>query len=314
MESLLQVIVCPDCHGSLSKDGERFRCRECGQVYSADQHGFIVLALDHDIYNKESTTDELAELQAGSGAERLDEEYVLPYLKREPSRRVLDVGCGIGRTVNRMLQEGYDAYGVDLPCLSGFWSRMQNDPGRFFCCDATRLPFPDGYFDTVISLGVIEHIGTVDGDCTLAGDYQAARRLYAEELLRVTRPGGRILIACPNKRFPIDPQHTASDRHSPDTPAFRVRNYIFDKVGLNIHRTWGKYHLLSYDEVRKLFIDDAGGSDFEPLPIKGYFGFTMFSSGFLKPFGKFAEVWINDTPAFMKSSCLNPYVMVQVRK
>lgn len=279
-----------------------------------DENGYIDFALDKVVYNIQSTTDELAELQGDSSAERLDEEYVLPYLKQEAAVRVLDVGCGVGRTVARLVAAGYEAYGIDLPCLSPYWSKTGKDRGRFVCGEATNLPFADGCFDVVISMGVIEHIGTVDGHCTLADDYDSARRSYARELLRVAKPGGRILLACPNKRFPIDPQHLPSDAHSPRTLAFRLRDYIFNKTGLNIHRTWGKYHLLSYDEVRELFIVDGGGSTFEPLPLKGYFGLTMFKSGFWKPFAKLAEIWINDMPAFLRSSSLNPYVLAQIRK
>ncbi|MHB8160067.1 MAG: methyltransferase domain-containing protein [Thermoleophilia bacterium] len=312
--NLTNTLVCPGCHGPLAADKDEVKCNACGQKYRANRYDFLEFAADPGIYEKDSTTEEHAERQASEGAQRIDQEYLIPYLRREPAERVLDAGCGIGRTVTNLLANGYDAYGIDLPCLAEYWFSAGNDPERFFCCDAARLPFPDGYFDAVISLGVIEHIGTLDGDCTLADDYQAARRFYADELLRVTRPGGRILIACPNKRFPIDPQHKTSDRFSPDTPGFRLRNFLFERAGLNLHRTWGKYHLLSYNEVEKLFIKPGGGLAMEALPIKGYFGFTMFKSGFLKPFGRLAQVWINDMPAFMKSSCLNPYVMVQVRK
>ncbi|MBI5870705.1 MAG: methyltransferase domain-containing protein [Actinobacteria bacterium] len=269
---------------------------------------------DPDVYEKDSTTNQHAENQASAGAQRIDEEYLIPYLRREPAERILDAGCGIGRTVKNLIERGYDAYGIDLPCLAEYWSKDGNDPGRFFCCDAARLPFPDGYFDVVLSMGVIEHIGTIDGDCTLADDYRSARQFYADELIRVTRTGGRMLIACPNKRFPIDPQHTASDRFSPDTAVFRLRNFLFEKTGLNIHRTWGKYHLLSYSEVEQLFIKHGGAHEMEALPIKGYFGLTIFGSGFLRPFGRLAEVWINDMPAAMRATSLNPYVMVQVRK
>lgn len=314
IEKLTKVLVCPGCHGQLEVEKDEIKCNACGREYRTNKYEFLEFVADQEIYKKDSTTSDHAENQTSEGAHRIDEEYLVPYLRREPMGRVLDAGCGIGRTVTNLLASGYDAYGIDLPCLAEYWSRAGNDPKRFFCCDAARLPFPDGYFDTVLSLGVIEHIGTIDGDCTLADDYQSARQFYADELLRVTRTGGRILIACPNKRFPIDPQHTAIDRFSPDTPGFRLRNYLFEKSGLNIHRTWGKYHLLSYSEVRQLFIKRGNAHEIEALPIKGYFGLSMFSTGFLKPFGRLAQVWINDMPVVMRGTCLNPYVMVQVRK
>ncbi|GAC1446770.1 MAG: hypothetical protein NVSMB56_08610 [Pyrinomonadaceae bacterium] len=48
------------------------------------------------------------------------------------------------------------------------------------------------------ALGVIEHIGTQSGHCTLAEHYEAARQNYANEILRVAKSGGRIIIACTN--------------------------------------------------------------------------------------------------------------------
>ena len=83
---------------------------------------------------------------------------------------------------------------------------------------------------------------------------------------------------------------------------------------MNIHRTWGKYHLLSFQEVEKLFIEEGQAFSIESLPIKGYFGLTIFQSGALRPFARIADVWINDMPAVLRSTFLNPYVMVQVRK
>ena len=308
------LMVCPVCHSHMRESDGGWRCRSCDRVFKAGDAGYIEFTLEPEIFDKESTTDELAELQANDGAVRLDEEYVLPFVRREPARRILDVGCGIGRTVSRLLAEGLDAYGVDLPCLTRFWQKQGLSPERFFVCDAVRLPFPDDCFDAVISLGVIEHIGTLGGDCTLADDYPRARQKYADELLRVTRPGGRILVACPNKRFPVDLQHTVTDSFTADTLMVRLRDAAYQKTHLNIHRVWGKYHLLSYSEVRQLFCGPGRMHEFTPLPVRGYFALHRFESGFLKPFGRLADLWINHMPACLRTSWVNPYVIVQVRK
>lgn len=155
--------------------------------------------------------------------------------------------------MNCLLEDGHDAYGIDLPHLSKYWARNGNDPRRFFCCDAARLPFPDDSFDVVYSTGVVEHIGTKLGHCSLSSNYVTVRQSYANEILRVTKPNGRILIACPNKAFPIDIQHGACDAAAPMTLVNRLRQYIFDKTRINIHPSWGEYHLLSYSETKKLF-------------------------------------------------------------
>ena len=223
-------------------------------------------------------------------------------------------GCGIGKGVCLAVDDGYEAYGIDLPKLSRFWSRAGNDARHFLCCDARRLPFRDDFFDLVWSLGVIEHIGTVIGHCTLSEDYWEARRSYAKEILRVTRPGGRIMIDCPNKSFPIDICHGPIDDLTPKTTVNVVRTYISRLTGINIHRITQKYHLLSYGETKKLFCDEGGAISFEPLPLKGYFSFGTFESGFLKVFAKLAKIYVNNLPRPLRRTPLNPYMSVLVRK
>ena len=252
-----------------------------------------------------ATSDEYACAQH-AGAERLAIDYMLPLL--QGSKRVLDVGCGVGALVNAMVRHGYDAYGFDVPALASQWAKARNEYDRFFCGDAAELPFPNDCFDAVTSLGVIEHIGTAIGHCTLSDNYWEQRRAYAHEILRVTRPGGKIVIACPNKTFPVDIQHGPTDALSSPAP---IRSFLCNKTGLNIHKTWGKYHLLSHRELRQLF---PGVSYFTPLPLKGFFGFSRFSRGFLSPFSAIAHGWVEHMPGVFAESCLNPYVLVQMTK
>jgi SAM-dependent methyltransferase len=53
-----------------------------------------------------------------------------------------------------------------------------------------HLPFADGAFDLVFSHEVLEHV--VDD------------RVCAEEMVRVARPGGRIVIFVPNRWYPFE--------------------------------------------------------------------------------------------------------------
>ena len=55
---------------------------------------------------------------------------------------------------------------------------------------AEYLPYPDACFDTVLSSDVIEHV---------ADDH-----LSAQEMVRVLRPGGRIILFTPNRWYPFE--------------------------------------------------------------------------------------------------------------
>lgn len=311
---MTNMIVCPLCHKPLQGSVGNLQCPACSRTYLPEGHGYTEFVIKSDLHELESTTDDHAERQENSGAVRLDEEYILPFIRREPANRVLDVGCGVGRTVSRLLDEGVDAYGIDLPCLARFWQERGLSPERFFISDAARLPFPDSHFDSVISLGVIEHIGTLGGEFSLREDFQPLRQEYADELLRVTRRGGRILVACPNKHFPVDPQHSVMDEHSPQTLTTQFRSAVYQRIHLNFHRTWGRYHLLAYKEVKQLFCGQGRANEITPLPVRDYFALDMFKSGWLKPFGQLTDIWLNHMPALFLTTCINPYVIVQIRK
>lgn len=201
------MLVCPACHSHLVAEDSCLTCQSCARVFHVNSEGFFELIIDPTAYEKTLVTHDYAGEQNLNGA-RLWSEFFKPLLGERPFSRILDVGCGVGKMISLAGQEGYEAYGVDLPALSTFWNQARNSSQHFFCCDARHLPFPDDFFDVVWSLGVIEHIGTVTGHCTLDANYSEARQNYANEILRVTKPSGRIIIACPNKHFPVDIQQS----------------------------------------------------------------------------------------------------------
>jgi SAM-dependent methyltransferase len=99
-------------------------------------------------------------------------------------KRVLDVGSGNGYVLSRYARHGARVCGVDLTataidlCRRRF--RLMNLPGHFVVGNAERLPFADGSFDCVCSMGVLHH--TPDTP-------KAVREVY-----RVLRPGGRLIV------------------------------------------------------------------------------------------------------------------------
>ena len=102
--------------------------------------------------------------------------------------RILDVGCGIGTYVRRFRRYSDDVHGIEV------------EPERVAEASAglpnivlgvgEALPYPDDHFDLVFSNEVIEH---VDDD-----------RATAAEMVRVTRPGGAIVVFAPNRLYPFE--------------------------------------------------------------------------------------------------------------
>jgi SAM-dependent methyltransferase len=300
---------CVTCRADLPFDNEAdVVCENCRHAYKRNRFGYLELLSESP--HAACPGEDYVHDQKVAG-DRVFIRYLKPLFEREPFETVLEVGCGVGTVVNLFAEAGTDAYGIDLPVLSSIWAGEGNDPRRFVCGDATNLPFSDNHFDVVYSMGVIEHIGTAIGHCTLACGYEAKRAQFARELVRVTKPGGRIVVSCPNKSFPIDILHGPRDEVG---PPYRLRSFLFDRTRLNIHKTWGEYHLLSYKEIRELFCKHAGASELECLPLRGYFGFGMFAKSLLRPFAFLAKGFVNNIPRPMLPTFFNPYVMVQIRK
>lgn len=102
--------------------------------------------------------------------------------------RVLDVGCGIGTYVRRFRQFSEDVHGVEVE--ADRVAEASAELPNIVQAVGEDLPYPDGHFDLVFSNEVIEH---VDDD-----------RRTAEEMARVTRPGGAIVVFAPNRLYPFE--------------------------------------------------------------------------------------------------------------
>ena len=110
--------------------------------------------------------------------------------------RVLDWGCGRGRDVLWLRQQGYEAFGIDidpLPIENGlplFRSKGYSADCLTLLDNHGRSIYTDGFFDYVFSGNVLEHVADIRNVCA--------------EIARVTRGGGGGYHVFPSHRQPIE--------------------------------------------------------------------------------------------------------------
>jgi len=103
-------------------------------------------------------------------------------------KSILDIGCGVGAFVRRLREFSSRVAGIDV-------DRERVTEGGKAVPDLAlavgeRLPFADGAFDVILLHEVLEHV--TDDQATL------------REANRVLRPGGRVVIFCPNRLYPFE--------------------------------------------------------------------------------------------------------------
>jgi ubiquinone/menaquinone biosynthesis C-methylase UbiE len=106
--------------------------------------------------------------------------------------KVLEVGTGSG-VIAAALKDTVGPDG-EVWAVDTVDQRIDPEAVSFLPVTNTKLPFPDGTFDLVISNHVIEHVG----------DWEAQHD-HMRELARVLRPGGWVYLAMPNRWAPVEP-------------------------------------------------------------------------------------------------------------
>jgi ubiquinone/menaquinone biosynthesis C-methylase UbiE len=103
----------------------------------------------------------------------------------EPGSKVLDVGCGTGKTTATLIKMGMDVTGLDFsPSAISHCIEMFGEKAKFTLAECDRMPFPENSFDAVVAVHVFEHLDEEQLEGTI------------KEISRVLIPGGVVFVRC----------------------------------------------------------------------------------------------------------------------
>jgi 2-polyprenyl-3-methyl-5-hydroxy-6-metoxy-1,4-benzoquinol methylase len=148
------------------------RCSDCRFVSGAPAHPQPAAEYYRHYYEKRIPT----------APDRRYEEWLAEVEARIGKGRLLEVGAGSGAFSRVALRRGWT---VDATEISASGLRLLRETGAtVHAGDLATLRLPTGAFDLVVSLEVVEHL--------------AEPAAHLEELGRLTRPGGLLLLTTPN--------------------------------------------------------------------------------------------------------------------
>jgi len=184
-DALLTLARCPDCGSQLARTGEAIACTNCRRQFAAS-NGYLDLRPREQFAEQTKYLDQALHADARHASvsppllgSKIRNDTLRQFLKLQRSDRVLDLGCGSGRTLVWNAGAAETMAGVDI---SPFFAREALDRVDLLLGDLRRLPFANGAFTKAWSLDVLEHMSPE----SLADMLREANRVLA--------PGGALFI------------------------------------------------------------------------------------------------------------------------
>ena len=106
-------------------------------------------------------------------------------------KRVLEIGFGTGLTFFNLHELYAEIHGLDLTASTDEIARFFRERGvetQLRQGDVRRLPYADGFFDSVLLISILEHLRPADLPAAFG------------EVRRVLRPGGQVVYGAPVER------------------------------------------------------------------------------------------------------------------
>ena len=166
--------------------------------------------------------------------------------------KLLDVGCGDGALFHLIKDKVNEYYGTDISKTALSLLKDKKVKTKTVNINTEKLPFNDNMFDYTVCLDVIEHV------------FDPLN--LVNELFRVTKPKGHVIISTPNIRY---------YKHILKLISGRFPNTSGDKE----HYDGGHLHYFTYKDLMGLCYQKSSKIKKEGINTK--FMVELFSSGIL---------------------------------
>lgn len=207
------------------------------------------------------------ETPLGAAAHRIELGLIAELAAPKRGERALEVGCGTGTYSAWLAGVGLEVTGLDRDPVMLAAARAKVPAAQLVEGDATTLPFAEGEFDLAVAVTV---------SCFLDAEQ---RRRAARELLRVVRPGGRVVVG-------------ELARYSLWAAQRRVK-------GWRGSATWRQSHFTTAGELRRLFreagataITTRHGIYLPPWDVAALVGRAEAIERLGQPLGAFAAAFV----------------------
>ena len=155
------------------------------------------------------------------------ERDLLRYLQISQGSKVLELGSGTGSNLENLREPGllFSFIGIDINEAEIRFSRERFPEDRFIVGDATNVALPGGKFDVVFCRDLLHHVDV------------SKQKTVIEEMARVAKPGGRVVVIESNGRnflIKIFGRLVKSEHHVLQSVPDRIETLIRGVAGLDM--------------------------------------------------------------------------------